>query len=122
MLLPFNKAMTLLHNWRQEHSWMYVQANLEGTDKEYLFWGQLLRVSEKEICFAGDGIALPILLTNCTFEHIGANHIPQIILKRFKETDCCVFIRFGNGSVLLYGRETRVGFVNTFQPRAEIRA
>jgi len=122
MLLPFKKAMMLLRNWQKERSWVYVQASLEGKDKEYLFWGQLLRVSEKEVCFAGSDVVLPILLTDCTFEHIGASQIPQIVLKRFKETDCCVFMRFGSGSALLYGRETRIGFVNSFQPKAEICA
>lgn len=121
MLLPFPQAMALLRNWHEDRSWVYVQASLDSSQEEYVFWAQLLRVSDSEVCFAGDGVVLPILLTNCVFDHVSANHIPNIIRQRFKETDCCIFMRCKNGSALLYGRETRVGFVNTFRPGSECR-
>lgn len=108
MLLSFKQAMMLFRKWHRDYSWIYVQARLDDKDIEYLFWGQLLRVSEREVCFAGIDVVLPIAVTGCTFEHINASRIPQIVLQRFRETDCCVFMRFGNGSALLYGRETMV--------------
>jgi hypothetical protein len=117
MSLPFAQALTLLQQWHDDHSWVYVQGSLKASSEEQLFWAQITQISQTEVCFAGDDNVLRIPLAECTFEHVGSNHIPRIVLKRFKETDCCLFIRFHNGSALLYGRQSRVGFVNTFRPR-----
>ena len=112
------RATALLKAWYEDSSWIYVQTCSEISDEEYQFWGQVSRISESEVTFAGEDAVQLIPLQDCAFEQIGIQDIPEIVRKRFRDTDCCLFMRFKNGSALLYGRKARVGFVNGFRPRS----
>jgi hypothetical protein len=102
MIFSADDAIALFRNWHNDGSWIYTQAR-RGSFGEHQFWAQVARVSHKEVCFAGKDTSLSIPLANCTFEHIGLDQIPEIVLQRFKEADCCLVMRFEGGAALIYG-------------------
>ncbi|HLJ26427.1 MAG TPA: hypothetical protein VKY85_06940 [Candidatus Angelobacter sp.] len=112
------EAITLLKAWYEDSSWIYMQTCSGISDDEQQFWGQVQSISDAEVRLAGEDIALLIPLEDSVFEHVSAQDIPEIVRARFKDTDCCLFIRSERGAALLYGRKSRVGFVNTFRPRS----
>lgn len=115
MTFPASEAIALLRSWHEDGSWIYVQASFKNSGEQQS-WAQVAQVSETEVFFAGEDGFLPVSVTNCSFEHIGLDHLPEIVRKRFREADCCLFMRFDGGSALIYGSQWSAGLMNRPMP------
>lgn len=103
MMFATNDAIALFQSWHDDGSWIYVQSCSQNSG-EHQSWAQVARISEREVCFAGEDTLLPVSFNHCKFEHIGPDGIPNIVLQRFRQTNSCLFMRFDGGSALIYGR------------------
>jgi hypothetical protein len=126
MILGAPDGVALLKMWEEAGSWVYIQTNSLAYGEQQ-FWGRVARVSERRVCFAGEKAWIPVRLTDCIFEHIASDEIPELLRERFKDADCCLFMRFATGAALVYGKQSRMGFCESIlqgQPplRAELIA
>lgn len=106
MSFPTSEAIELLRNWHEDGSWIYMQARSQS-GSEHQSWAQVSRISDEEVFFSAEDTLLPVSFAECEFEHIGPEEIPEIVLQRFQETDCCLFLRFDGGAALIYGGKGR---------------
>jgi hypothetical protein len=106
MSFPSTQAIAALKAWHEDSRSIYVQV-ASKTLGEHQFWGRVAWISQTEVGFAGEGIFVPVPLSNCTYDYVGPDQIPEVVRKRFQETDCCLFMRFDRGSALLYGQQRR---------------
>jgi hypothetical protein len=107
MSFPSTQAIAALKAWHKDSRNVYVHVDSK-TLGAHQFWGRVAWISQTEVGFAGDRNFVPVPLTNCKFHYIGPDQIPESVRTCFKETDCCLFIRFERGSALLYGKQPKI--------------